>query len=237
MRITLVVMSFLISLSTLAASYPDYSSVTSIIDNSTSSLYQLKILSDGSLNDNSILRDGQGSTNTALVDSNHALLVNLYNGLTAVDSQFYYYVTNGASTAMNVNGSTTPVNFFYTNISTTQDMYITDISIVGNDAGISYGKFFGRNLLTNGMQYQIKNDALVSPITLFNFKQNEELIGVSSSYKLDASMGNPQNASFFLSYSQPIKLAKNNNEYVKFIVRDNISAMAYLRVMIKGYLK
>jgi len=212
----------------------DYSNVTTIRD-STFYTRTLGINSDSSINVK--IQDGSTATVATVsnIDGTNALAVNVVNLPVNATDGLYSFLLNGASRSMNITGTlATPVCFRYTNTSSTQDHYVTEMVIVGNDVNIGFGKFYADPVLTNGITYSIKANNVTTSI--YTFKQNEEMMSFADRFYLDTS-DSPNNMDFWIVYPQPVKLVKSLNDYIELCVRDNLTGINYFTAFVKGFKK
>lgn len=133
----------------------------------------------------SIITDGKGTGNKAMIDDQGALSVSVatYPPLITQKSKIYraYLATSAGSTDMKVNGSVTNVEF-YISASGTADRYITQLSFVIADVNATLDKFGAIAALTNGCK--LTYERLGETITIHNaLKSNWDFVRLS--------LGNP----------------------------------------------
>lgn len=150
------------------------------------------------------------------------------------------YVKNGTSNSLNVNGSVTPVEFII-NALPSEDIVVTSMAFAGVDVGIKLTNFLGlNNALTNGLLIEVKSEDTTfqfQPIkTTYEFDMHFavgagggfDIIGASSGDYMSAKFGP---ASPFVIKRQGTYLT---NDYIKVIVRDNISQVDLLKMIVFG---
>ena len=149
------------------------------------------------------------------------------------------YVKNGASNSLNVNG-TTPQTFII-NALPGEDIIVTSMAFAGVDVGIKLTNFLGlNNALTNGLLIEVKSEDTVfqfQPIkTTYEFDIHFavgagggfDIIGASSGDYMSAKFGP---ASPFIIKRQGTYAS---DDYIKVIVRDNISQVDLLKMIVFG---
>lgn len=133
----------------------------------------------------SIITDGKGTGNKAMIDDQSTLVVSVSAcpPLIPQKNKIYraYLANSSGSTDMRVNGSITNVEF-YISASGTADRYITQLSFIIADAGAVLSKFGAITALTNGCK--LTYERLGETITIHNaLKSNWDFIRLS--------LGNP----------------------------------------------
>lgn len=185
-----------------------------------------------------------GSDELLAADVSLNLLKNRLHTESSVDprpSQFVIYknefLLNAGSLSMTVNGSVTPVNFDFTPASG-ETWFITNLSIHfsdgntpdPNDFGDSAGLTNGIDIKarTNGTEYTIGNCKTNSCIAL---AFNQHTFSIDAAAFLNASdvwLGS-------MNFEIPITLQNSTSDYFRVTIRDNLTAIDYLRMRIKGY--
>lgn len=145
---------------------------------------------------------------------------------------------NMGSPDLNVDGSTTSVQFDIP--LSNDDRVINSISIFGRDNGISFGKFLALNAsLANGVLFEIKsndNIFMSQPIQTTDDLRNRFCISPRDFVVDFASSEDAFTASFV---SPAAIVIRNQNEfttpdYVRVIIRDNLTAVNYLQANVFG---
>lgn len=158
----------------------------------------------------------------------------------SVQGLFIDLFQNMGSTAINVNGSVTPVAF---EIPTEPfDRVVTSISIFGRDAGIKFGQFLAINqVLTNGLLIEIKSDDNLfsnsnAPIIQTDDFRNKFCISPRD-FVVDVFSNEDV---FTASFVPPAPIIIRANtifttpDFIRITVRDNITAVNYLEATAFG---
>ena len=145
---------------------------------------------------------------------------------------------NTGSPDLNVNGSGTPIQFDIP--LSNDDRVINSISIFGRDNGVSFGKFLALNAaLANGILFEIKsNDNIFTsqPIQTTDDLRNRFCISPRD-FVVDFASSEDAFTASFVSPA-PIVIRSQNEfttpDYVRVIIRDNLSAVNYLQANVFG---
>lgn len=150
------------------------------------------------------------------------------------------FALNGGSKALNVDGSITPIEFTI-DAHPTKNKYITELRLFGLALSIKFEQFLSISTLTNGIIIEIKsNDKIVQfPI----IKDTEHIIdyfsNINNSFILQG-VGKDKISSARL-FPNPFILKKQGtslvDDYVKVIIRDNLSSITNLEFLSFGFLK
>ena len=157
----------------------------------------------------------------------------------AVSAIYLEHPVNGTLRDMNVNGSVTPVTFSIPLVPG-YDILVKEIRFFGNSSSIKFGQFLSINSpLTNGISVEIKSDDDTFPTdpiyTTEDFKHEWSFGGV---FQLDDQPGLADFlASFVFETPFPIRSPGTFpiDDYLKIIIRDNLSAITKLRVLVFGF--
>ncbi len=133
----------------------------------------------------SIITDGKGTCNKAMIDDQSALVVSVSTcpPLIIQKNKIYraYLANSSGITDMRIDGSVTNVDF-YASASSTADRYITQLSFIIADASATLSKFGAINALTNGCK--LTYERLGETITIHNaLKSNWDFVRLA--------LGNP----------------------------------------------
>lgn len=149
---------------------------------------------------------------------------------------------NGSSQAMNVDGSVTPQNFSFTS-GIGETWYLEELHLLMSDSGSNNidefgnlaGILGGSGSLTNGLLLQIQSKGVAQDYT--NLIDNGD---IATAFDI---IWSPPNGSAFLNdvnsvicvlkFQVPIKIQNSTSDYVRWVVRDNISGIDFLRSQIK----
>lgn len=155
-----------------------------------------------------------------------------------LDDLFNLSFLNMGSADLNVNGSGTPIQFDIPLSNNTR--IINSISIFGRDNGISFGKFLAINSsLANGIIFQIKSDDNIfmsQPIQTTDDLRNKFCTSPRD-FALDFASSEDAFTASFVSPA-PIIIRDQNQfttpDYVRIIIRDNLSSVNYLQANVFG---
>lgn len=200
--------------------------------------------------DNSIVELADGTTNGASkpkvkVDSNNRAWVDATSsGIVIIPSASIVhsddYCTNAGSKPMNVNGSVTPVNFDYSPASG-QTRYVDAIGILISDTSSpDFGEFGSLgSALTNGIQLKIRTNG--TEYTMANIQDNTDIsfhfsgqfdgftaTNLSWLNEVDFYLG-------FMTFRNALTLKNSTSDYIRFTVRDNLTAIDQLRGFVKAW--
>lgn len=174
-------------------------------------------------------------TGTDLTGAKRGLDVFIGNSYLPTQDSVYVKTSllNGASEAMNVDGSVTPAHFDFTPSGSIQ-YYLESLTVFLEDAGSTDIGDFGviPGGLTNGLRILVTKSA--TDYELANIKNNRQLASVFSSHPMLQSNG----AGFFnatdnfagtLILGQPV-LINGSSDKVRVTVRDNLSTLDALSI-------
>ena len=188
------------------------------------------------------LQDGHGSGHKARVNGEGELGVVLHTH-PPLDEEvssypFSEWFENGGSNDMRVNGSTTPVEFTV-RASTDVDIFIKTISVRIADASATLNKFGNLAALTNGIEWQFRNDALGRVTIQDQIKTNLDFIRIgfntigtgdgTTAFRADTSGAGADtylpNIDLAQTFGFPwgLRLRKGTNDKLSFIVNDDLS--------------
>jgi hypothetical protein len=142
---------------------------------------------------------------------------------------------NGSSAEMNINGSSTPVNFDW-NPGSGETWYLESISLFIADVGLSSStNFGGLATLTNGLELRVRSGG--TEYLVLSSKSNMDLIcQYSADSMIPPAAGYIENSDAYLGtfrFSIPIRVANSTSDYVRGRVRDNLSGLNNLRMYAK----
>lgn len=174
------------------------------------------------------LNDGSGNTLSSLSGALHTQELN----------HMYYVIglRNGTSETMTVNGSGTPVNFDYAPTSGT--WYVESLQMFMQASGTPDPGDFGAIAggITNGVELRIRSagtEYLVTTLT-----NNMQLFGLFSNFPgLVPTTGGWWNSKDtyhgVCTFIKPIVLQFSTTDYIRMIVRDNLTSIDNFRVYVK----
>lgn len=142
---------------------------------------------------------------------------------------------NSGSAELAVNGLSTPVIFSF---GPTSGLfyYITSLSLFFNDPGSDSDEFGALSALTNGLKIAI--DINSTEYEIVNFKQNKYITMFfldNGSTRDDGIINETSSYIGGYKFPYPIMLNGNNNDKIKAVVRDNISGLSNLNILVHGY--
>lgn len=185
-----------------------------------------------------------GTDGTLIGNTSNRLLVDagtVSTSLSPIPSQRVMYsktfCTNAGSSAANVNGSVTPVNFDFTPAAG-ETWYLEVATIFFADSGTtSIGNFGALAAITNGIDFRIRSNG--TEYLVNNFKTNWEVTQVfpDFTYQVPTS-GFLESSDTFVSgcvFRVPITLQNSTSDYVRFRIRDNLTAIDHLRFMVHAW--
>jgi len=181
-----------------------------------------------------------GNSLLSSIDSKIPANLTVENNRLLVDPDFdvMWFVVpllNSGSKNMNVDGSSTPVNFSFSPSS--GKVYVKEVSFFIADSGTTSPNKFGKvAALTNGVQLQIQSKGIIYNVA--NIKDNSDIINTFADDPLipsasagfldtnDAYSGN-------LIYDRSIVLDNATSDYIQFIIQDDVSGIDFLQANIK----
>lgn len=142
---------------------------------------------------------------------------------------------NGVSQEMNVNGAVTPVEF--TSSFVEDKIFLKEIGFFILDNGTTTPSEFGNiTALSNGLKIEIKSQG-----NIYQFQNLKDNMDIVNTFTTNPIL--PGTASGFLNnndlysgsfiFDIPIVLSSSTNDYIKFIVRDDLTQIDFLRTVIK----
>jgi len=153
------------------------------------------------------------------------------SSITPIDA----FLKNGSSKAMNVNGSSTPVNFDFAP-GQGEVWYLSKISSMLSDDGLTRhgpGDFGGLSSLTNGVEIRIKTEGAES--VLATLQDNADFLQVFSDLNRDYSevFSSQIALSGTRSFINPIKLDGDQGDFIRFRILDNLTGLTHFRATAK----
>lgn len=155
-------------------------------------------------------------------------------------NRFTKYATNAGSNQMAVNGASTAITFTI-NSDPSGDLVVNSLIFSAFAGGIKLDKFLSLNTdLPNGILIEVKSSNQIFqflPIT--NTIQFDSLFanGAGRSYAINFASGNDSMVARF-GPASPFLIKKSGtyptNDYIKVIIRDNISNISSLRFIAEG---
>lgn len=160
----------------------------------------------------------------------------------ALNKIYSKYAKNGTSSALNVDGSSTPI-IFQIFADSSEDIFVDQLLLYGTCAGIKFGQFLSiNNALNNGLLIVIKSDDLVT--TFDTITTTEEMQSIFASGAKGFQMFQTPALDSFSAVKEfitpfPIRAQGtfSTDDYIKITVRDNLSSISELRFNAKGFLR
>lgn len=146
-------------------------------------------------------------------------------------------VLNGTSKDMNVNGSSTNVNFRYTPASGVY--YLEQLSLVIEDQGDFLTTNFGAlATLTNGIQINVKTKG--QTFTIATIKENADIYGLFTEAPASQAIAQTLAASINSYWAawrlqNRIVLDSSLGDYIEFKVRDNLTGLTNLNCYVSAW--
>lgn len=203
----------------------------------------------GELNDdthNVTLYDEAGNPVAVIFDGSiyrlavDAKITGIDNGITIISTprpgkRFGVFLLNGGSSDMTVDGSSTPVEF-QNGPGTGKKWFVFSISVVIEDNSINFSKFGGIPALTNGVDLKVK-EAGGSEETIANFKRNGDVHIFAPNVRIESAASDilSIHSNIFENSGTTFQLKNANNEFVKLVVNDDLTALEIFNFLIRGY--
>ena len=141
------------------------------------------------------------------------------------------YLVNGSSNAMNVNGSSSLVNFSYSPASD-ESFYLEKLIFFLSDGGGNNLDRFGdlNAIVKNGVLITCKSKNIVQNI--FNMKDNIDIMLVFPEHKGATPLMSAKEVNCgTMSFNPPLILNGATTDYIRIVVRDNLTALTYMRAV------
>jgi hypothetical protein len=156
---------------------------------------------------------------------------NLYDELLSLNSL-------GVTTNMNVNGSVTNQVFSIAPNDDT-DVLVSEIVVFSYGGSVQLSKFFSISALSNGCLLEIKADNITTNFRSFKSTNDFDFWSSIGGFTYRSEAGG-DNAKAILQFKNSIPIRADgtfgpgNNDYIKFTIRDNLSAISNLYISIRG---
>jgi hypothetical protein len=148
-------------------------------------------------------------------------------------------LTNGISTNLAVNGSSSPETFTLPALPIGQTFYLYELQILINDDGyITSNKTFGNQVeLTHGLTISFIQYNQTFNFQ-YNFKTNADIFGQADIYVISspAYSNNSSLVSAKFKFKPPIEFTSNGYDMIQVIVSDNLSAIPKITINAVGLL-
>jgi len=158
------------------------------------------------------------------------------------DSSVRYFagaLTNGASRDMNVNGSSTSVNFTYS-APGSAIVYLTSLRLIMLDPGTQAISAFGSIAggLSNGLRltWQI-NGSVYNFATFTNNGEIAVFFDYSGALLLQGFLDDYDATILTLNFPVPITLDGGQSDYIRWVVQDNLTPITSMQSAVIGYRK
>lgn len=145
-------------------------------------------------------------------------------GAAPLNQQVTDLLKSSGSGDMVVNGSGTPVVFTFM-ADATDDLVLVELRVVFTASAILWGGDFGKGggLLTNGILIEAFTDDNVTPVTLINLRQNEDLLRFATQQALTEFGGLKDVVSVSYAFNGTEKLiGASATDKIQVTVRDNL---------------
>lgn len=157
-----------------------------------------------------------------------------------VGDLFFLHATNGGSEDLNVNGSTTPVEFIVP-ADPSKDLVVNSLIFEAFAGGIKIDKFLSlNNALTNGILIEVKAEDEVFqflPITTTSEFDAHFAYGPGRSFEIVFASGNDSMVTRYGPDTAFIIKKQGtyaSDDYIKVIVRDNLNSIAKINFIASG---
>jgi len=195
--------------------------------------------------DNTVVTVNGATDNTPI--GNVGDQVKIYASINPVPAQDVIYnvdnVLNGTNKSMDINGTNTPQNFYYTPTSGST-MFVESIMIMLEDGGTMDSGDFGaiNGGLNNGVQILIKSKGVEYEIC--NLTDNMDIVTTfkSAFTPISDDQGNIRGMLDeedvyvgILKFKTPIRINDSDSDYVRFHIRDNCGPLKQFEARIKAW--
>lgn len=152
---------------------------------------------------------------------------------------------DGVTVNMNVNASLASPQEFRIDAEVDTTIFIEELRFYGAGNGIQFGKFLSQNQpLTNGIFVEIKSDNTITTLPLIkttdDFKNKFAFGQGAGGFKLDIASGRDDFIAVF-TFNNPFLLQPAGtftiDDYIRIVIRDNISGISELQFIAKGFEK
>lgn len=157
-----------------------------------------------------------------------------------VGNLFFIHAENGGSSQMAVNGSITPIEFTIP-AEASDDLIVTSLLFEAFDGGVKIDNFLGLNSeLDNGILIEVKSQD--ETFQFLPIKTTQEFdshfsFGSGRSFSIVFASGNDSMVARF-GLDAPFTLKKQgtyaSDDYIKVIIRDNLSSISSLQFLAQG---
>jgi len=152
----------------------------------------------------------------------------------SVGAYIHKFLKNGSSINLNIDGST-PVSFVTDRPLTDKKWYVKRISLLIRSSSINLTKFGGISALSNGIELKVKQNGGTEESVITSIKVNYEFLRYFNkfdilSYNIDVLwvvLDLPEGAAGSLTYT--------GDDYVKIIVKDDLTGLGGFTAHIEGY--
>ena len=204
----------------------------------------------------SLLRDGTGTRYRAQVNSDHALKVYQaeisladeseggYESLTRKKQYRDWLRTSGGSESMLVDGSSTSVLFEETS-QADRVKWITSWRLIMNSTEMEletndfrgFGNAAGAPGLTNGVQFYFVQGGRQIDVFLEPVQNIGRFLDYADDYTnlVNAVSAQSDYLSFDFIFDQPVALPAGSNDKIVFVVQDDLTALDFAQVVVRGW--
>ena len=142
----------------------------------------------------------------------------------------YKYLLDGTTKNINVDGSSTAVEYEYAP-GVGETFSVESLSFyMAESGGLAYDKFENGSSLSTGLKVEIKSQGTVKEF--INLQTNADLALVFFGGTYTGSKNSWEGQTVFLT---PVLLDNANGDYIKVIVRDDLSSVTYAAFAVRGY--
>jgi hypothetical protein len=144
-------------------------------------------------------------------------------------------LTNGGSSEMNVDGSSTPVSFTAAP-PTNKNIIVYRLLLVMEDASMSWKKFGGIAALTNGVDIKVTEDGTERTISTDPIKTNRDYVWNCYDVEIDSATTDVLRMRWTFSRAGTVLVLKDSfSDNFKIVINDDVTGVDYYKATIQGY--
>lgn len=201
-----------------------------------------------------IIRDGTGTNVRVGATSEHALRVsNITPPGHEIDAKILtrykilrdFFINSSGSPNLNVNGSVTSVPFNFSS-TTGKIRYVTSLRFIFNDGNMDmstsgqarrFGDAAAAPGLTNGLTMTISQGGIITNVFASTVQNIGDFLNYADDFVniIDAISNGVDFLSFDFKFEQPIVLTTDNLDTITITVQDNLTAVDFFQILVRGY--
>jgi len=150
--------------------------------------------------------------------------------------------TSGGASDMRVDGSSTEVDFEFTNDLVDKNIFIVQIRLFGGGNGIKFGQFLSKNsALTNGLLLSVQTEGTLTTFDDLALKRTEDFKNLFATeppfFDLSFQAGSDQVIAV-LRPALPFQMAPGSSSFIRVSVRDDLtSGLTQLQGFVAGFIR